>query len=244
MSGLLQRLAARATGSAWALRSDARLPFASAPGMVEVLDTEPPQPATSHRPIQAEPSQPTLSRPANLPPPEPTPAAMLPLAPARQWAGAEDAPTAPGSAQSPLAAVHSEVAAQPTAPDDRPHGAVATGHRPITERTASPLAQGPAPHADPAPLLPTAMERGAATHRQTAAGIAQHGMPRAPHAQQPLRQPLATPATAAEPTEVHVHIGRIEVTAITQPQPQKRAAREHSQPLSLDAYLARRKEPS
>ena len=244
MSGLLQRLAARATGSAWALRSDARLPFASAPGMVEVLDTEPPQPATSHRPIQAEPSQTTLSRPANLPPPEPTPAAMLPLAPARQWAGAEDAPAAPGSAQSPLAAVHNEATAQPTSPVDRSHGAVATDHRPITERTASPLAQGSAPYADPAPLLPPAMERGAATHRQTAAGITQHGIPRAPHALQPLRQPLATPATAAEPTEVHVHIGRIEVTAITQPQPAKPAARQRTQPLSLDAYLARRKESS
>lgn len=241
MSGLLQRLAARATGSAWALRSDARLPFASAPAMAEVQAMEPIEAASAHRPAQAGQAPAAMSAQIMVPFPEPTP----PLARAQQMAAAEEPPaTALRPTPRQLAAAHIDTSAQPPALGDRPRGSVATAHRPVTGHAPEPLAQRPTPYADPAPLLPTASERGTAKARQTAAGTAQPGTPRTPHALQPLRQPLATPATASEPTEVHVHIGRIEVTAITQPQAQKRAARERSQPLSLDAYLARRKEPS
>lgn len=49
----------------------------------------------------------------------------------------------------------------------------------------------------------------------------------------------AQPA-AREDTEVHIHIGRIDVTAVHEaPKPNPRA-REHTQPVSLDAYLAAR----
>ncbi|CAH1388050.1 hypothetical protein [Candidatus Nitrotoga sp. M5] len=41
-------------------------------------------------------------------------------------------------------------------------------------------------------------------------------------------------------TEVHVSIGRIEVTAVHESQPQKRQAPTQAKPLSLDEYLARR----
>jgi hypothetical protein len=43
-----------------------------------------------------------------------------------------------------------------------------------------------------------------------------------------------------ETTEVHVSIGRIEVTAIHEPPPPKPAAPRRNAPMSLDDYLARR----
>jgi hypothetical protein len=45
---------------------------------------------------------------------------------------------------------------------------------------------------------------------------------------------------ADEITEVHVSIGRIEVTAVHEPPPPKRQAPTSAKPLSLDEYLARR----
>jgi hypothetical protein len=51
---------------------------------------------------------------------------------------------------------------------------------------------------------------------------------------------LSGPAASSEPNEVHVHIGRIEVTASTEPTAAKRPARRGTPPLSLDDYLARR----
>ena len=54
--------------------------------------------------------------------------------------------------------------------------------------------------------------------------------------------PSAGPAERQrEPDEVHVHIGRIEITAVQPPAPAKRASRKGQAPLSLDDYLARRK---
>ena len=41
--------------------------------------------------------------------------------------------------------------------------------------------------------------------------------------------------------EVHVSIGRIEVTALPQAMPPPPKTREHSEGLSLEAYLARRR---
>ena len=51
---------------------------------------------------------------------------------------------------------------------------------------------------------------------------------------------ISGPAASSEPNEVHVHIGRIEVTASTEPAAAKRPARRGTPPLSLDDYLARR----
>jgi hypothetical protein len=49
------------------------------------------------------------------------------------------------------------------------------------------------------------------------------------------------PPTAAPPDEIHVHIGRIEVTAVRESAPTKPSARTPQPTLSLDAYLAKRK---
>lgn len=246
MSGLLQRLAARATGSAWALRSDARLPFSGSPGVPEMHGVEPREPAVSHRPAQAVQARATVTPQLMVPLPEPTPATTPPLARAQQMAATEDPAAAdtPRLARAQPALTRAQATAQPLAHGGRPPGSVSTAPHPATEQMPPPFTRGPTADADPEPLLPTANERVVAKAPQTAAATAQPGTPRAPHALPPRLQALATPAPASEPTEVHVHIGRIEVTAITQPQAPKRAARERSQPLSLDAYLARRKEPS
>jgi hypothetical protein len=54
--------------------------------------------------------------------------------------------------------------------------------------------------------------------------------------------PVATAATPRQPAdEIHIHIGRIEVTAIQESAPSKRPVRKGTAPLSLDDYLARRK---
>jgi hypothetical protein len=62
----------------------------------------------------------------------------------------------------------------------------------------------------------------------------------APRHDSPI-QPVRTAERHREPDEVHVHIGRIEITAVQQPAPAKRASRKGQAPLSLDDYLAQRK---
>lgn len=49
-----------------------------------------------------------------------------------------------------------------------------------------------------------------------------------------------TPTPASEPTEVHVHIGRIEVTAVAEAAPTRSRPRTGKAPMSLEQYLARR----
>lgn len=53
--------------------------------------------------------------------------------------------------------------------------------------------------------------------------------------------PTPTSTQPRQPDEVHIHIGRIEISAIQEAPPSKREARKGAAPLSLDDYLARRK---
>lgn len=53
-------------------------------------------------------------------------------------------------------------------------------------------------------------------------------------------QPGNTPAAAGEPTEVHVHIGRIEVTAVSEAAPVRGRPRAGKEPMSLQEYLSQR----
>jgi len=55
----------------------------------------------------------------------------------------------------------------------------------------------------------------------------------------PLGPDAGTPA-ADEPAEVHIHIGRIEVTAVPEAPPPRRRPAKKQAPMSLDAYLAAR----
>jgi hypothetical protein len=65
-------------------------------------------------------------------------------------------------------------------------------------------------------------------------------VPSRPHQGRQARAPGETRAPDA-PNEVHVHIGRIEVTAVHEPATAKPKARAPGrQPMSLENYLARR----
>ena len=58
------------------------------------------------------------------------------------------------------------------------------------------------------------------------------------------RQERAAPEPAADapppPPDVHIHIGRVELTAIAPPQPARREPANTKKPMSLDEYLRRR----
>ncbi|MBK8570703.1 MAG: hypothetical protein IPN81_12585 [Nitrosomonadales bacterium] len=80
----------------------------------------------------------------------------------------------------------------------------------------------------PTPLLP--LKNAARPSALNASVAAQRNEHRSPGRQ----------GQADEITEVHVSIGRIEVTAVHEPPPPKRQAPASAKPLSLDEYLARR----
>jgi hypothetical protein len=103
----------------------------------------------------------------------------------------------------------------------------------------------------PAPVVPaTAIPRKGAPAQVEATPAAADAMPEAllpsqvaaaaPRAAMGANPARSAPAAATEPTEVHVHIGRIEVIAVQAPAPAKRPARSGQAPMSLDAYLAKR----
>jgi hypothetical protein len=52
--------------------------------------------------------------------------------------------------------------------------------------------------------------------------------------------PQPAPGAADEATEVHIHIGRIDVTAVHEAPPPRRKPASTQAPMSLDSYLARR----
>jgi len=101
-------------------------------------------------------------------------------------------------------------------------GAVATDSHP--EAAQTPVATSPWPQ----PLVTTYQPPSTPTTRlrqQPASGTSTPQRGRAPE---------------AAPDEIHVHIGRIEVTAVSEaPKPKARAARGQA-PMSLDDYLAKR----
>ena len=85
----------------------------------------------------------------------------------------------------------------------------------------------------PQPLLPT-----------TASTVPRQ--PHVLHAAWPATAAIITgaqrgQASAPQETEVHIHIGRIDVTALHEAPRAKARPRERAQPMSLDAYLAKRK---
>jgi hypothetical protein len=284
MKGLLHRLAARAAGTAVALRSDARLPY-GADGLawgdvpesptMRVPQERPPADA-SRRPTPtgvesdwgdsaltraavsvAEPApqlpppfrsnvegyeqdgqadaalrEPPTLRPAvpeasplsrGAPPHEAAPAAIESVAaPEGPEAGRSDVP--PPQPRLPPA----EPAAMPPEP---PRRTAWPSEAPTWDEPPHPSPR--AASADPAPLLPPAPHLAADTIGEPAARLP------VPERRQ-IAWPLATPASAVdEATEVHIHIGRIDVTAVHEA-PKVRAKPAKSTAVSLDAYLAAR----
>ena len=243
MSGLLRRLAANVTGSAAVLRSDVRLPYAADSGLdwaeaepagvgsacIEASRSEPAEP--DHF-CSAAPGRPTAA---------PVDAIGQPMSAVRQRTGAE--PPVPHAPSLPLrATVEADRVPRPERGDPprliassdalasmTEQGAIATAPVPGAATVGQP-ASSPFAGNIPAPLLPRAAPADT-TPRSSAS-----------------RVPAVAPQMSVRPTaddgaEVHIHIGRIEVTAVQDPAPaapRRRAPAPPRAPMSLDSYLAAR----
>lgn len=239
MSGLLMRLGAQATGSGWAVHSDVRLPFGTlgpGPALAPAAagDTSPGSVAVDAgeqglAPVAAAPRIAPRFSPRPLSEPEPGPAATT-------------------SATEDATVQHGVRNGLPTEPS------------PLVLRPPQAAMPSP-PRAVPLPL-PHAAEAGPGQDRRPSAAtdLPEALLPgRAPAGlHRPSPPPLKAPDTQAGSafgqsqsgaesggeTEVHIHIGRIEVTALQEaarPQPRPR---ERVQPMSLDAYLEQRRNTS
>lgn len=193
-------------------------------------------------PISAEP-RPIAARPARPQHLETSDAAPQPAPPAT--------PPAPRAHAAPPAERFSISIGMPPRPTAR---TAAPKPAPAADQAITPP-PAIAPRATP-PTHPTALRTGAAPARPTA----EPSDPSAPtepalrplatarpppaasllHPINPLRPPLRPQAAAAGP-DIHVHIGRVEVTAVHPPTERpRRNPPSQPQPMSLDEYLARR----
>lgn len=243
MTGLLHRLAARANGSAWSVRSDARLPFVAA-GLESAPTLAAQAPPTEPLPL-LQPAAPTSARPAQA---VAAPAAVpsMPTPPSRLQQAPWQAPTPAPSAAPPAQPAPWHSGLEPLANDAPPRPPATHAIRAQQEAAAS-LAKPLAPAAwpveeaastqsrpsqqprDPTPLLPV----------HTATPLSVMPASPAPYARA-ATWAGSGPPTAREDTEVHIHIGRIDVTAVHETPKAKPRAREPAQPVSLQAYLAKR----
>lgn len=221
MSGLLHRLAARTlTGTAPRLRSVAPIPWLATPDAVHTAPPTPPDSAVAQAysvapgaPAPETPEAPPPGRPVGSPP----------------------------------------TGTMPTTAEPEPSCAALTP----APRSDMPKADVPQPNPQPIPVLPVD-PRPAPGRRAVPPPVAAPG--RHPRPETPLPAPLLPPADAPaapgrvattaraaaadrEPaTEVYVHIGRVELTAVTEsPAPQRKP-----QPVrtgrSLDEFLQQRKD--
>jgi hypothetical protein len=282
MKGLLQRLAARATGTAAMLRPDLQVPVAAAPasgGAVSVhnegsavvsgdLGSARPAPPPALANPALEPMLPdarlgidAAALPPQPPQPDPRPLDQPPAAASGPQAMADTPVRGPPLSGSELlppvgpALVITSPASPPLLAPPQVESA----------RQAAPARfDGPAPPAaaavEPAPwpTVPLLMPGEQPTAQPTAQPAVQPALqPPTRWAPQPTTQPVAQvhPAAAraaaaasagrfgnGEATEVHVHIGRIDVTAVREA---PAAARRRPAPApaapSLDSYLAQRR---
>lgn len=227
MSGFFGHLAARAMGEAGAVHSVARLPYAAAPTLLEATGDGAalPSPALhGASPVDGVPPAPRGSSPGPAGATEAEDPAVIggqtPAdEPAQQRATSQDRGKA-----------HSEASKAPNAPWVAPP-APALLARPAArtipaavEGEPGEMRQGAKPF--PQPLLPLQLaERGAAQSPAAAA----------------VRRPERPAWRGVEESpEVHVSIGRIEVTAVHEAPAPKRIQPKARQALSLEEYLARR----
>ena len=248
MNGLLHRLAARAAGTAILVRSDARLPFGSiGPAFGETVEVE----------SDAELAARSVTATAELPGGSDTPLAApgapraQPAPPAFSHRDTRPAPVVPHldpSDASPSMrtlprVVDAPVDAAPQYREEALAGATPGRHDRMTAWHGPPAAGSmpmaamsrPAPTElssppDPPLLVPEAAPRQPPTPVRPAAGRPDR-----------LTASARAPAqTADEPHDVHVHIGRIDVTAVHEPAAPRRRPVAAPAPMSLDAYFARR----
>lgn len=241
MNGLLHRVAARAAGTAVAVRSDAGLPCAGGGlGPGDVGEAEAPFPTAvaprsqmpsalaahdrdrATRPVEVTPAMEAARAPSVLGAVQTDAAvrdtpALAPRAESAQSSGFDEP-------QTTMPPVHAALLMSPAtlaAIEPEPAAQRAPSETSITVRTAmriddpAPLMPREARPTPPAPVPQPATRRGA------------------------LLQGLATTQSEAD-TEVHIHIGRIDVTAVHEAQPPRRRAAAAPAPMSLDGYLAQR----
>jgi hypothetical protein len=239
MKGFLRRLAARAAGTTVAVRSDARLPFcgsrfgstlteASAPPTCAVgLPTTP----TSHPSVLA----PDV---VHAPTHAPAPISILPRS--------LSAPMSDGRVSN-LSQPHSSSASEPTPP--RPPlarqfstelavanslrrdssaelGATLADRQPLELKHTR--QESDRPQRDPSPLLPP--------RSPDRPGLSGATTPTSTHLPVGIQQVTARD----ESRGVHIHIGRIEVTAVHESAPLRGRAPLMHPPMSLETYLAKR----
>jgi hypothetical protein len=232
MSGLLHRLAARALGIASTVRPVAGAPTfpaqaeAPAPRVAGDLDQAEPRAAVEQPVLASRPASPAFAPDAVAEHAAPTVERLPP---------ASDTATAPPARRAELHGQHRPVGEVPEVSSLGPAPPIERASEPDpllapravrrdTRRTGLP---DPAPTPDAPPLLPL-------QSRSEALQVVP--LPGAP-SRSAARAPLGD-----ETTEVHVSIGRIEVTAVHEaPQP-KRAPARPRKPRSLDEYLAGRQE--
>jgi len=234
MSGFLSHIAARGMGQAGAVHSAARLSYASAPALLETGGEAMALPPSARSLSQSGPAQ------------GPAQGQM----PTRPNAAPEGIATATPRPPAPL--LQRPVMLSPAATDadlrDDHKAPEATENRPLPSATDSAIG------AIPDPIMP------AVAHPAREASAADDEAPAPLRRIQPLlppqqgtngtpsfKVPLGVPgsswrAPVEETTEVHVSIGRIEVTAVHEAAPTpKRAPARGQRALSLEEYLARRK---
>lgn len=258
MNGFLQRLAARALGQPAAIHAATASPMSMPaaepmPAGAEALPTMPHSDDAAPATRQTRPASPTASPPVAAVAAQQPLAAPLPVpqarnearehqsdihppaqTPPREQALHEPAPRAPDADLGSRANRPPPVLMPPAASGEAASILSATPPQPTGE--SAPAATQPVPSNPlmkgerlPEPLLPpTSPEAPRPRAGQISAAL-------------PARPQFPGPAVE-ETTEVHVSIGRIEITAVHEAPPSRPAPRagKGNKPMSLDEYLARR----
>ena len=248
MNGLLHRMAARAAGTAVAVRSDARLPYAGGGAGLGGLGEAASNFSTGAEPLAQTPSASAIlphehtARPAGLQVSTNSTRAPSPLVSGLHDAGAvRDTPQI-----APNAAFTQRVDSTQPSTIDEPQLTMPPQHaEPVMPRTV--------PLAIESELAPahTPLELAMPAHRAMRADEPAPLMPREPRPAplSPVLRPadrraaLSRDSAATQheaDTEVHIHIGRIDVTAVHEVAPPRRRAAAAPAPMSLDGYLAQR----
>lgn len=257
MNGLFRRLARHVVGpEPVTARSMARLPFAPPPDMLPAeyaqrpaADAPPEIAAVAATVPGSRREDPGSARAAAAEAPTPpqvrtaAAAAVVKRVPPPTAREEDPLPSATRRPADPAAGPPSASALPPEPAGGRPGtGAIPapdTGSVPIASalRPAAPAAGVETPAvASPPALIPDGA--GARDHEIRASERLPHAAPGTPESR---RTATSSSAPPDEPTEVHVHIGHIEVTAIQEAAPSgRRSPRSGPQPMSLQEYLAKR----
>ncbi len=235
MSGLLRRLAEQALGSGdAAIHPLASIPYVAPLELATEVATVPDPDRTAER-------RDGVRDGPNVPP-HPDPQATLVEQPRSQLPVPDERARSPAAAEPPIeprvtpkrrSDERAPASARTVAEGDVSEAAESRWTAPLTLAPPMGEPQGPEPRAPMRLTLPAALVPPARPGRSHPASSVPH------RAAGPLE---ARRAHEAETHEVHVHIGRIEVTAVQEAPPRKTRAAPTRTPMSLDEYLARRKE--